>query len=211
MSRKLVYWKSVSEHSEDSVRKLVFNSRIIIKLFFLCLLNVRCTWCVHVFTTVHTWRVMPAQRAVTSHFRFRPRDGDRRTSPPVYELWEAIYYKLLPIDFNLYGWLCTMYKLWVQGSTNCGILPSPMREHGVSLENMENMEKMENDKGLVVACYRYECDSLTLPQCIVYTAHPIPPNPFLCTSHISGKRPHLTSQQLVQIKSSWHPRWYSCE
>ena len=95
-----------------------------------------------------------------------------------------------------------MYKLWVQGSTNCGILPSPMREHGVSLENMEHIEKMENDKGLVEACYRYECDSLTLPQCIVYTAHPTPPNPFPCTSHISAKRPHLTSQQSVQIKSS---------
>ena len=77
-----------------------------------------------------------------------------------------------------------------------------MREHGVSLENMEHIEKMENDKGLVVACYRYECDSLTLPQCVVHTVYPIPPNPFLCTSHISGKRPHLTSQQLVQIKSS---------
>ena len=79
-----------------------------------------------------------------------------------------------------------------QGSANCGILPTPM----------EDMEKMENDKGLVEACFRYEGDSLILPQCIVHTVYPIPPNPFLCTSHISGKRPHLTSQQLVQIKSS---------
>ena len=62
-----------------------------------------------------------------------------------------------------------MYKLWVQGSTNCGILPSPMREHGVSLENMENMEKMENDKRLAVACYRYECDSPPM-----YSIHCIP-------------------------------------
>ena len=33
------------------------------------------------------------------------------------------------------------------GSTNCGILPSRMKEHGVSLDNMqkmENMEKIEN-------------------------------------------------------------------
>ena len=29
-------------------------------------------------------------------------------------------------------------------STNCGILPSWMGEHGVCLENMDNMEKIQN-------------------------------------------------------------------
>ena len=29
------------------------------------------------------------------------------------------------------------------GSTNCGILPSRMKEHGVSLDNMQKMENME--------------------------------------------------------------------
>ena len=39
-------------------------------------------------------------------------------------------------------------NIWHQGSTNFGILPSQMGEHGVTLENMENIENI----------YKHEAD-----------------------------------------------------
>ena len=39
-------------------------------------------------------------------------------------------------------------NIWHQGSTNFGILPSQMGEHGITLENMENIENM----------YKHEAD-----------------------------------------------------
>ena len=80
---------------------------------------------------------MPAQRAVTSHFRFRPRDGDRRTSPPVYELWEAIYtinYCLLTLTYMDDCVLCINYRLRLRKLWNPAIPDertwSKFGEHG---------------------------------------------------------------------------------
>ena len=44
----------------------------------------------------------------------------------------------------------------LHGSTNCGILPSQMEEHGVSLENMDNMGNIENWKTMptfLILCF----------------------------------------------------------